>query len=133
MNILRQLEIENMKATVPDFGIGDTVDVHYLIKEGDKERIQLFTGTVIAITGRGIRRTALVRRIVAGEGVERRFPLHSPRVADVKVKVRSMARRAKLYYLRDLEGKATRLKPNMGKARYPRALKGAAGKPAQDS
>ena len=133
MNIRRQLEIENMKATVPDFGIGDTVDVHYLIKEGDKERIQLFTGTVIAITGRGIRRTALVRRIVAGEGVERRFPLHSPRVADVKVKVRSMARRAKLYYLRDLEGKATRLKPNMGKARYPRALKGAAGKPAQDS
>ncbi len=133
MNILRQLEIENMKATVPDFGIGDTVDVHYLIKEGDKERIQLFTGTVIAITGRGIRRTALVRRIVAGEGVERRFPLHSPRVADVKVKVRSIARRAKLYYLRELEGKATRLKPNMGKARYPRALKGAAGKPAQES
>ncbi len=133
MNILRQLEIENMKATVPDFGIGDTVDVHYQIKEGDKERIQLFTGTVIAITGRGIRRTALVRRIVAGEGVERRFPLHSPRVADVKVKVRSIARRAKLYYLRELEGKATRLKPNMGKARYPRALKGAAGKPAQES
>ena len=75
MNTLRQLEIENMKATVPDFGVGDTVDVHYLIKEGDKERVQLFSGTVIAITGRGIRRSYLVRRIVAGEGVERRFPL----------------------------------------------------------
>lgn len=133
MNILRQLEIENMKTTVPDFGVGDTVDVHYLIKEGDKERIQLFTGTVIAITGRGIRRTALVRRIVAGEGVERRFPIHSPRVADVTVKTRSKPRRAKLYYLRELEGKATRLKPNMGKPRYPRALKSKVTKPKQDA
>lgn len=124
MNILRQLEIEQMKATVPDFGIGDTVEVHYMIKEGDKERIQLFTGTVIAIRGRGIRRTAVVRRIVAGEGVERIFPVHSPRVADVKVVTRGQVRRSKLYYLRDLQGKATRIKPNMGKPRYPRAVKG---------
>jgi len=123
MNILRQLEIEQMKATVPDFGVGDTVDVHYLIKEGDKERIQVFTGTVIAIKGRGIRRTAVVRRIVAGEGVERIFPVHSPRVADVKVRDRGRVRRAKLYYLRELEGKATRIKPNMGKPRFPRSLK----------
>ena len=133
MNTLRQLELENMKATVPDFGVGDTVDVHYLIKEGDKERVQLFSGTVISITGRGIRRTYLVRRIVAGEGVERRFPLHSPRVADVKVHSRSKPRRAKLYYLRELEGKATRLKTNMGKPRYPRSLKSKAGKPKQDA
>jgi large subunit ribosomal protein L19 len=126
MNILRQLEIEQMKATVPDFGVGDTVDVHYLIKEGDKERIQVFTGTVIAIKGRGIRRSATVRRIVAGEGVERSFPVHSPRVADVKVKDRGRVRRARLYYLRELEGKATRVKPNMGKPRYPRSVKGTA-------
>ena len=109
MNILRQLELEHMKATVPDFGVGDTVDVHYLIKEGDKERIQVFSGTVIAIRGRGIRRSALVRRIVAGEGVERSFPVHSPRVADVQVRTRGKVRRAKLYYLRDLTGKAARI------------------------
>jgi len=127
MNILRQLELENMKATVPDFGVGDTVDVHYLIKEGDKERIQVFSGTVIAIRGRGIRRSALVRRIVAGEGVERSFPVHSPRVADVKVRTRGKVRRAKLYYLREREGKATRIKPNMGKPRFPRSLKSTAG------
>src|SRR5262245_66108969 len=100
MNILRQLEIEHMKATVPDFGTGDNVDVHYLIKEGDKERIQVFSGTVIAIKGRGIRRSATIRRIVSGEGVERVFPLHSPRIAEVKVRERGRVRRAKLYYLR---------------------------------
>jgi large subunit ribosomal protein L19 len=133
MNILRQLEVEHMKAEVPDFGIGDTVDVHYLIKEGDKERIQLFTGTVIAIKGRGIRRSATVRRIVAGEGVERVFPLHSPRVANVTVRERGRVRRAKLYYLREREGKAVRVEPNMGKPRFPRAQKRstATGKPRQ--
>jgi large subunit ribosomal protein L19 len=119
MNIMRQLEIEHMKSSIPDFGIGDSVDVHYLIKEGDKERIQLFSGTVIAIQGRGIRRTATVRRIVAGEGVERVFPLHNPRVANVTVRVRGV-------------------KPNMGKTRYPRAIKGSIGiekaaEPQQDS
>lgn len=128
MNILRQLEIEHMKATVPDFGVGDTVDVHYMIKEGDKERVQVFSGTVIAIKGRGIRRTAVVRRIVAGEGVERIFPVHSPRIADVQVKDKGKVRRAKLYYLRDLEGKATRIKPNMGKPRFPRSTRGSKGK-----
>ncbi|MGE3172869.1 MAG: 50S ribosomal protein L19 [Planctomycetota bacterium] len=130
MNILRQLEIEHMKATVPDFGVGDTVDVHYQIKEGEKERIQVFSGTVIAIRGRGIRRSALVRRIVAGEGVERSFPVHSPKVADVKVRTRGKVRRAKLYYLRELEGKATRVKPNMGKPRFPRSLKSTTLRPA---
>ena len=135
MNILRQLEIEHMKTSVPDFGIGDTVDVHYRIKEGDKERIQLFTGTVISIKGRGIRRTApqpphVPRPGVGrapGEGVERVFPLHSPRIADVKVRTRGKVRRAKLYYLRDREGKATRVKPNMGPMRYPRSIKGDIG------
>lgn len=128
MNILRQLELEQMKAAVPDFGIGDTVDVHYMIKEGDKERIQVFSGTVIAIHGRGIRRNAIVRRIVAGEGVERIFPVHSPRIADVKVRDKGLVRRSKLYYLRELEGKQTRIKPNMRKPRYPRSVKGTASK-----
>ena len=124
MSILRQVELEHMKTTIPDFGVGDTVDVHYLIREGDKERVQLFTGIVIALKGTGIRRAATVRRIVAGEGVERTFPLHSPRVADIQVQGRGIIRRAKLYYLRDREGKATRLKPNLGRIQQPRSGKG---------
>lgn len=124
MNILRQVELEHMKPEIPDFGVGDSVDVHYLIREGEKERVQLFTGTVIALQGSGIGRTATVRRIVAGEGVERTFPLHSPRVADIQVKSRGQIRRAKLYYLREREGKATRLKPNLGKIQAPRSGKG---------
>ena len=124
MNILRQVELEQMKPEVPDFGVGDTVDVHYLIREGEKERVQLFTGTVIALGGKGISRTFTVRRIVAGEGVERTFPLHSPRVADIKVKGRGVIRRAKLYFLRDREGKKTRLQPNLGKLQVPRSGKG---------
>ncbi|MFM1872994.1 MAG: to ribosomal protein [Planctomycetota bacterium] len=124
MNILRQLESEHMKASIPDFGIGDTVDVHYLIKEGDKERVQIFSGIVLSLQGSGTRRSATIRRIVAGEGVERTFPLHSSRVADIKVKERGQIRRAKLYYLREREGKATRLKPNLGKLQHPRSTKG---------
>jgi large subunit ribosomal protein L19 len=124
MNILRQLEIENMKAEIPTFGVGDSVNVHYLIKEGDKERVQIFSGTVIAITGSGIRRSATVRRIVAGEGVERVFPLHSPRVQTVEVRERGRVRRAKLYYLRDRIGKATRLDNNLRKHKGPRSGKG---------
>ncbi len=121
MNLLRQLELEQMKASIPDFGIGDSVDVHYLIKEGDKERVQLFSGIVISLQGSGTRRSATVRRLVAGEGVERTFPLHSPRVADIQVRERGIVRRAKLYYLRHREGKATRLDPNLGKKQYPRS------------
>ena len=120
MDLLRQLELENMKPDVPDFGVGDTVDVHYLIREGDKERIQIFTGTVISINGSGVRRSALVRRLVAGEGVERTFPLHSPRVQDIKVTSTGRTRRAKLYYLRDRVGKGVRLRANFGKSRGPR-------------
>jgi large subunit ribosomal protein L19 len=124
MNLLHQLEIEHMKPAVPDFGIGDTVEVHYLIKEGDKERAQLFTGTVISLQGSGVRRSATVRRLVAGEGVERTFPLHSPRVAEIHVTGRGIIRRAKLFYLRGREGKSTRLDPNLGKLQYPRSGKG---------
>jgi large subunit ribosomal protein L19 len=132
MNILRQLELEQMKAEIPDFGIGDSVDVHYLIKEGDKERVQLFSGTVISLQGSGVRRSATVRRLVAGEGVERTFPLHSPRVATIEVRERGVVRRAKLYYLRDREGKSTRLKPNLGKLQHPRSRKGSS-RPSADA
>jgi len=98
------------KATLPSFEIGDLVDVHTKILEGDKERIQIFSGTVIARAGTGISETFTVRRIVAGEGVERKFPLHSPRIDKVEVKRSSVVRRAKLYFLRDRIGKAVRLK-----------------------
>ncbi|MCA3007710.1 MAG: 50S ribosomal protein L19 [Phycisphaerales bacterium] len=121
--LLQQLESEHSKPSVPDFGIGDTVDVHYLIKEGDKERVQLFSGIVISLQGSGTRRSATIRRLVAGEGVERTFPLHSPRVADIQVKERGIIRRAKLFYLRGREGKATRIDPNLGARQYPRSIK----------
>jgi large subunit ribosomal protein L19 len=121
MNIMRQLELEHMKSSLPDFGIGDSVDVHYLIREGDKERVQLFSGTVIAFHGSGISRTVKVRRIVAGEGVERTFALHSSRVADVTVKGRGVVRRAKLFFLREREGKKTRLTRNLGRMKWPRS------------
>ena len=106
---LKAVEQTTMKTEVPQFEIGDTVDVHTKILEGDKERIQIFSGTVIARSGSGSREMFTVRRIVAGEGVERKFPLHSPRIAKVEVKRSSVVRRAKLYFLRDRVGKAVRL------------------------
>lgn len=114
MDLIGQLERENGKKNLPTVHIGDTVEVNYLIKEGDKERIQLFIGTVIALKNRGIRRNVVVRRIVQGEGVERTFPLHSPRVKDIVVTRRGETRRAKLYFLRDRVGKQTRLKELLG-------------------
>ena len=108
--ILAAVEASSLKADVPSFDIGDTVDVHTRILEGDKERIQIFNGVVIAKAGSGSRETFTVRRIVAGEGVERKFPLHSPKIATIQVKRSGVARRAKLYYLRDRSGKSTRLR-----------------------
>ena len=93
-----------------DFQIGDTVDVHLRILEGQKERVQIFSGVVIARRGSGMSEMFTVRRIVQGEGVERVFPLHSPKIAKVEVKRTGVTRRAKLYYLRDRVGKATRLR-----------------------
>ncbi|MBX3437864.1 MAG: 50S ribosomal protein L19 [Planctomycetaceae bacterium] len=98
-----------------NFSVGDTVDVHTRILEGDKERIQIFSGVVIAKRGAGMRESFTVRRIVAGEGVERTFPVHSPKVADVKVKRHGRVRRAKLYYLRERIGKSTRLRERQAK------------------
>jgi large subunit ribosomal protein L19 len=108
--LIDAIEMNSLKEEKPQFEIGDTVDVHLRILEGNKERIQVFTGTVIAMAGSGTRETFTVRRIVAGEGVERKFPIHSPRVAKVEVKRSSVVRRAKLYFLRDRVGKAVRLK-----------------------
>lgn len=104
------VEKTSMKQEVPYFEIGDTVDVHCRILEGEKERIQVFSGVVIARSGSGSREMFSVRRIVQGEGVERKFPLHSPRIAKIAVTRAGVACRAKLYYLRDRIGKAVRLK-----------------------
>jgi len=108
--ILAAVEKSSLREDVPQFQIGDTVDVHTRILEGDKERIQLFSGTVIARSGSGSRANFTVRRIVASEGVERKFPLHSPRIAKVDVKRSGVVRRSKLYYLRDRVGKSVRLR-----------------------
>ena len=102
------------KEALPKFEIGDTVDVKVQIKEGDKERIQVFNGTVIARRGRGLGESFTVRRIVQGEGVERTFPVNSPKVVGLDVKSKAVVRRAKLYYLRDRTGKGTRLRERLG-------------------
>ena len=108
-DLLDAVEGKSLKQKIPHFEIGDTIDVRCSIKEGDKERIQIFTGTVIARRGRGISETFTVRRIVDNEGVERIFPLHSPNVVNIKPVRSGRTRRAKLYYLRKRTGKAVRL------------------------
>src|SRR5205823_2430695 len=107
--IMEAVEAPHLKKDVPQFNVGDTVDVHTRIIEGDKERIQVFSGTVIMRKGRGINETFTVRRIVNNEGVERIYPLHSPFIAKVNVKRSGETRRAKLFYLRNRVGKAVRL------------------------
>jgi large subunit ribosomal protein L19 len=107
--IIESVEKTSLKESAPQFDIGDTVDVHTRIVEGDKERVQVFSGTVIMRKGRGINETFTVRRIVNNEGVERIFPVHSPFIAKLVVKRGGEARRAKLFYLRDRVGKAVRL------------------------
>lgn len=99
-----------LKTDVPNFEIGDTVEVHCRILEGQKERIQIFSGVVIARSGSGASEMFTVRRIVQGEGVERKFPLHSPKIAKIVVTRSSYVKRAKLYYLRQRTGKAVRMK-----------------------
>lgn len=108
--IMDLVEQTALKETPPEFEIGDTVDVHLKILEGNKERIQVFSGVVIGRSGTGSKEMVSVRRIVAGEGVERKFPIHSPRVEKIEVKRSGVVRRAKLYFLRDRVGKAVRLK-----------------------
>ncbi len=107
--LLKLVDNKGLKKNIPHFEVGDTVDVHCKIVEGDKERIQVFSGTVISRRGSGIGETFTVRRIVSGEGVERTFPLHSPVIVDIKAARSGKTRRAKLYYLRQRTGKAVKL------------------------
>ena len=114
--IIRSIEAEQLKADLPKIYVGDTVKVGVLIQEGNKERTQPYEGVVIAKRNGGINETITVRRVFQGVGVERVFLLHSPRIANIKVIRRGKVRRAKLYYLRDRVGKATRLKQRFDRA-----------------
>jgi large subunit ribosomal protein L19 len=127
--LIALVEETSLKKEIPHFEIGDTVDVHQRILEGQKERIQIFNGVVIARRGEGMREMFTVRRIVQGEGVERQFPLHSPKIAKIEVKRTGKVRRAKLYYLRERVGKATRLRERKDKT----TGNGAAGEKAAKS
>jgi large subunit ribosomal protein L19 len=127
--LIALVEETSLKKESPHFEIGDTVDVHQRILEGQKERVQIFNGVVIARRGEGMREMFTVRRIVQGEGVERQFPLHSPKIAKIEVKRTGKVRRAKLYYLRERVGKATRLRERKDKT----TSNGAAGTKAAKS
>ena len=129
MDPLAQAASGSLKQEPPQFDVGDTVDVHVRIREGEKERIQIFTGVVLGIRGSGIARAFTVRRIVAGEGVERVFPIHCPSVVEVNVKKRAKVRRAKLYYLRQRTGKRARMKERHD---YGKKKKASKPKPPQE-
>ncbi len=111
--LMQLVETENTKNDVPDFQVGDRIEVHQKILDGAKERIQIFEGDVISRNHGGARETMTVRRLVQGEGVERIFAIHSPRIAKIVVKKAGMVRRAKLYYLRDRVGKATKIRDDV--------------------
>ncbi|MSP28793.1 MAG: 50S ribosomal protein L19 [Methylococcales bacterium] len=113
MNIIDQIEQEQMKQNIPVFNAGDTVVVQVKVKEGEKERVQAFEGIVIAKRNRGLNSAFTVRKISHGTGVERVFQTHSPMISEITVKRRGAVRRAKLYYLRDLTGKAARIKEKL--------------------
>lgn len=110
MNVLDALNREQLKSDIPSFNVGDTVQVHYKVVEGTRERIQIYEGTVIKRQGGAVQETFTVRRLSYGVGVERTFPLHSPRIDKIVVVRKGRVRRAKLYYLRDRQGKAAKVK-----------------------
>ena len=110
MDLIREVTQQYLKTDVPDFRPGDNLKVHVRLKEGEKERIQIFEGLVVARKHGGVSESFTVRKISSGIGVERTFPLHSPSIAKIEVTRRGRVRRAKLYYLRDLRGKAARIK-----------------------
>ena len=110
MTLIEALERENLKPEIPEFSVGDTVRVHNKIVEGTRERIQVFEGIVIARKNSSVRETFTVRRISFGVGVEKTFPVHSPRIDKIEVVKKGKVRRAKLYYLKDLSGKAAKIK-----------------------
>lgn len=110
MNLMQQIEAQQLKKELPQIHVGDTVSVSIKIREGEKERLQVVEGLVIRMSGVGIRKTVTVRKISFGVGVERIFPLHSPLVEKIDIVKRARVRKARLYYIRDLKGKAARLK-----------------------
>jgi len=110
MNIIEALEKEQLRSDIPEFRAGDTVKVYVKVVEGTRERVQLFEGVVISRSGSGVREMFTVRRISYGIGVERTFPVHSPRLEKIEVARKGVVRRAKLYYLRNLTGKAARIR-----------------------
>lgn len=110
MNIIKMIEADQLRNDLPKFNVGDTVQVHYKVIEGTRERVQVFEGTVIKIQGGSARETFTVRRISYGVGVERTFPMHSPRIEKLVVVRKGKVRRAKLYYLRDRLGKSAKVK-----------------------
>jgi large subunit ribosomal protein L19 len=110
---MQRVEKDQLKTDIPDFRVGDRIEIHQKILDGAKERIQVFEGDVIARHNGGVRETVTVRRLVQGEGVERIFPIHSPRIARIVVKKAGLVRRAKLYYLRDRVGKATKIRDDV--------------------
>lgn len=114
MSLIDAVDDKQLKKDLTPFNVGDTVKVHVIIREGDKERIQVFRGDVIAKRGGGIKATFTVRKVSFGVGVERVFPLHSKMIKTIEVVRKASVRRAKLYYLRDLKGKAARLKEDQG-------------------
>lgn len=113
MNIIQTIEKENMKEVIPQFAVGDTVKVFVKVVEGTRERLQAYEGTVIARKNGGLRETFTVRRISFGVGVERTFPVHSPKIDRIEVVKKGKVRRAKLYYLRSLTGKAAKIKEDI--------------------
>ena len=136
-DLINEIEARHKRETpLGTFQVGDTVDVHVQIREGEKERVQIFTGTVMKIQGgNSITATFTVRRIVAGEGVERTFPFHSPVILKVEVRRKGKVRRSKLFYLRDRVGKATRVKERRGddpRLAAAAAKEAAASKPAEE-
>lgn len=124
MNLIQKLEAEAVAANtkkIPEFNPGDTVEVKVKVKEGDRERLQAYEGVVIAVRNRGLNSAFTVRKVAHGEGVERVFQTYSPQVAEITVKRRGEVRRAKLYYLRDLSGKAARIKEKLAARVVPTA------------
>ncbi|WP_018865406.1 MULTISPECIES: 50S ribosomal protein L19 [Thioalkalivibrio] len=112
-SVIQELEAEQMKSDVPDFGPGDTLVVQVKVREGERERLQAFEGVVIGKRSRGLNSAFTLRKVSYGNGVERTFQTHSPQIAEIKVKRRGKVRRAKLYYLRDRTGKAARIKEDI--------------------
>ncbi|KAA2260735.1 50S ribosomal protein L19 [Solihabitans fulvus] len=110
MNTLDALDAQSLRSDIPSFRPGDTLKVHVRVIEGSRERVQVFQGVVIRRSGGGVRETFTVRKVSFGVGVERTFPVHSPNIAQIEVATRGDVRRAKLYYLRDLRGKAAKIK-----------------------